>query len=122
MIEYTVKVYGSGTKEWYLNGNLHRVDGPAYEGANGTRSWFLNGKLHREDGPAVEWADGSKGWYLDDRKHRVDGPACERADGSKAWWLNGVHLTEAEFNKRKNKPCSGKVVEIEGVKYRLKEV
>ena len=33
MIEYTVKVW-----------------------ANGDKSWYLNGKLHREDGPAIEWA------------------------------------------------------------------
>ena len=46
MIEYTVKVW-----------------------ANGSKFWYLNGKLHREDGPAIEWADGdkfwcSKSWYL----------------------------------------------------------
>ena len=43
-------------------------------------------------------------------------------NGSKSWWLNGEKLTEAEFNRRMNKPCSGKVVEIEGVKYKLVEV
>ena len=53
MIEYTVKV----------------VEGHYY--------WYLNGKLHREDGPAVEFSDGIKLWYL-----------------------NGVNLTEAEFNAR----------------------
>jgi hypothetical protein len=31
---------------------------------NGTKRWYLNGKLHREDGPAIEYADGNKGWYL----------------------------------------------------------
>jgi len=32
---------------------------------NNTRQeWFLNGVLHREDGPAVIWADGTKFWYL----------------------------------------------------------
>ena len=31
MIEYTVKVWGNGNKSWYLNGKLHREDGPAYE-------------------------------------------------------------------------------------------
>ena len=30
----------------------------------GSKVWFLNGKLHRTDGPAVEWADGSKTWWL----------------------------------------------------------
>jgi len=57
---------------------LHRVDGPAIEYDDGSREWYLNGKLHREDGPAIEWADGSKEWFLNDK-----------------------HLTEKEFNKRK---------------------
>jgi hypothetical protein len=26
--------------------------------------WYLNGKLHRPDGPAVEDSDGDKKWYL----------------------------------------------------------
>jgi hypothetical protein len=31
---------------------------------DGTKNWLLNGKLHREDGPAVEWFNGIKQWYL----------------------------------------------------------
>jgi hypothetical protein len=64
MIEYTVKVYPSGPKYWYLNDKLHREDGPAIEYANGDKSWYLNGKYHRTDGPAVERAIGTKRWYL----------------------------------------------------------
>ena len=60
-----MKVYPDGSKEWYLNGNLHRTDGPAYEGADGLKEWWLNGNLHRTDGPATEWADGLKMWFLD---------------------------------------------------------
>jgi hypothetical protein len=33
MIEYKVKVYEDGHKGWYLNGQLHREDGPAIEDA-----------------------------------------------------------------------------------------
>ena len=32
--------------------------------ANGTKEWWLNGELHREGGPAIEWANGNKVWYL----------------------------------------------------------
>lgn len=64
MITYKVEVYPSGEKCWYLNGKLHREDGPAVEWADGSKYWFLNGQLHREDGPAVEWSDGTKHWYL----------------------------------------------------------
>ena len=122
MIEYTVKVYDDGGKYWLLNGNLHCEHGPAIERASGSKFWYLNGKLHREDGPAIEWASGSKDWYLNGKLHREDGPAIERASGSKDWYLNGGQLTEAEFNQRMSKPCSGKVVEVEGVKYKLMEV
>ena len=120
MIEYTVKVDANGTKAWYLNGELHREDGPAIEYASGDKAWYLDGKLHREDGPAFEWANGDKAWYLNDELHREDGPAVEEANGNKWWWLNGKPLTEAAFNKRT--ACSGTIVEIKGVKYKLVEV
>jgi len=28
------------------------------------RQWWVNGKLHREDGPAIEYEDGDQEWYL----------------------------------------------------------
>ena len=31
---------------------------------NGDREWWINGKLHREDGPACEYANGSKVWEI----------------------------------------------------------
>ena len=49
MIEYTVKVYSNGTKYWYLNGKLHREDGPAVERANGNKYWYLNDKEVTEE-------------------------------------------------------------------------
>jgi hypothetical protein len=78
MIKYTVKVYPFGTKEW-----------------------FLNHQLHRTDGPAVELADGSKFWYLNDQRHRTDGPAIEYADGNK-WFVDGVSMTEQEHQAAMN--------------------
>ena len=38
----TINIYGD--KYWYLNGYLHRKDGPAIEYFNGTKYWYLNGK------------------------------------------------------------------------------
>jgi hypothetical protein len=98
--EYTVKVYADGTKEWFLNGKLHREDGPAVEYTNGSKFWYQNGEYHREDDPAVEWANGSKEWYLNGKLHRENGPAVEYPDGSKEWFLNGEECTEAEFLKK----------------------
>jgi hypothetical protein len=76
MIEYAIRVYPSGTKRWYLNGQPHREDGPAVEWPSGSKEWYLNGQLHRKDGPAIEWSDGYKSWYL-----------------------NGEHFTEEEHKK-----------------------
>ena len=44
MIEYTVTVYDSGNKYWFLNGEYHREDGPAIEYASGNKYWCLNGE------------------------------------------------------------------------------
>ena len=89
---------------------------------NGTKRWYNEqGQRHREDGPAIEWANGAKYWFLNDQPHREDGPACEWEDGTKWWYLNGKELTEAEFNAR-TKSCDGRVVEIDGKKYKLQAV
>ena len=82
------KIYANGGKEWWLNGKLHREDGPAVEYANGGKEWCLSGKHHREDGPAVEYANGGKWWFLNGKHHREDGPAVERANGKRWWYLN----------------------------------
>ena len=113
--------YKSGTKHWYLNGQCHRENGPAIERADGTKYWCLNGQFHRENGPAIEWADGTKHWYINGQRHRENGPAIEYVSGTKRWYINGKELTEAEFNAR-TKSCDGKVVEIDGKKYKLQEV
>ena len=89
MIEYKVKVYNSGNKEWYINGKFHREDGPAVEYADGDKCWYINGERHREDGPAVECANGSKLWFLNGKRHREDGPAIEYVDGDRYWYVNG---------------------------------
>ena len=78
-----------GNKRWYLNGKLHREDGPAIEYSNGDKYWYLNGKLHRVDGPAIEYVNGDKYWYLNGELHREDGPAIEYTNGNKSWFLNG---------------------------------
>ena len=53
--------------------------------------------------------------------HREDGPAVECEDGSKYWCINGNRLTEEEFNARKNS-CNGKIIEVDGKKYKLMEL
>ena len=102
MQTYKVTVDENKNIRWYNDKDeYHRLDGPAVEGANGYKSWYVDGKLHRLDGPAIEWSDGSKSWYVD-----------------------GEDMTEKEFNEYiKPKPsCEGKVVEVDGIKYKLTAV
>ena len=125
MKTYKVEVHNNnGSKYWYINDKLHREDGPAIEFVRGHKEWFINGKLHRTDGPAIEYADGSKLWYLNGEIHRTDGPAFEHTNGYKEWWINGKKMSEKEFNAYTNPiaSCEGKVVEVDGVKYRLVKV
>ena len=103
MNQPTCKTLSDGSKQWTLNDQLHREDGPAIEWADGTKQWWLNGKLHREDGHAIERSDGSKEWWVNGKLHREDGPAIESANGTKEWFINGKQLTELEFNKRTKK-------------------
>ena len=42
-------------------------------------------------------------------------------NGNKFWYLNGEELTEQEFNSR-NSSCAGKIIEVDGKKYKLQEV
>lgn len=88
--------FNNGTKEWWVDGSLHREDGPAIDGPQG-KFWFVRGLYHRTDGPAIEWADGSKEWHVNGLRHRVDGPADERSNGYKFWWINNRSFTEDEF-------------------------
>jgi hypothetical protein len=55
----------NGIERWYLNGELHRTDGPALIYPDGTQKWYRKGHLHRIGGPAVIWAGGGKDWWVD---------------------------------------------------------
>ena len=71
---------------------------------------------------------GTKQWYFDDRLHREDGPAVEFANGSKSYYLHGAEYPEAAWREKLNKhkapkaPCENKMVEVDGVKYKLVKI
>jgi hypothetical protein len=118
--EYTVRVYEDRTEWRSAEKLLHRENGPAVEWDDGSEDWWFNGVPHREGGPAIIRANGTKRWCFKGQYHRPDGPAVEWTNGYKEWWINGEQMSEDEFNRRVNPaPCDGKVVEIEGRKYRL---
>ena len=118
---YEVRVYSDGEKHWYLEGKLHRTDGPAVEHPNGEKHWYLEGKRHRTDGPAIEYSDGTKYWCLEGKSHRTDGPAVEHPDGEKHWYLEGKKYSQEDWEKlvSPKESCEGKIVEIDGKKYKL---
>ena len=64
---------------------------------DGMECWYLNGEPHRVDGPAVINSNGYQAWYLNGERHRTDGPAVIRPDGSQEWWVNGEEVTEANI-------------------------
>jgi hypothetical protein len=53
-----------GVSYCYLDGLLHREDGPAITHPDGRKIWYLHGKLHREDGPATVYPTGFVFWFL----------------------------------------------------------
>src|ERR1700691_131013 len=59
--------YPNGSIYYYLNGIIHREDGPAIIFSHGRLDYYLNGKWHREDGPAVIWSKGIIDYYLNDK-------------------------------------------------------
>jgi hypothetical protein len=79
--------FKNGTKQWRLDGHLHREDGPAVEHSDGTKEWYLNGKLHREDGPAYEYTDG---YYT---------------GGYKQWWILGSYVADNNHFSRLRNNC-----------------
>ena len=83
------------------DGLKHRdFNRPAVEWNNGSKEWFVKGKRHRLDGPAVEWSDGSKWWWVNDKLHRLDGPAVEDSDGNKIWYINdGFYGTQEDYDQ-----------------------
>ena len=99
---------GSITAYFNSSGEKDREGGPAYiyknrEGEIIRQEWYKNGKLHRLDGPAIELGSPAKParpwkqeWYKDGERHRVGGPAYVNKDpkyryfDKEEWWQNGV--------------------------------
>jgi hypothetical protein len=94
-----------GTKRYFLNGKLHRLDGPAVEHPRGSKEWYFEGELHRENGPAFVCFNGYASWkeyWVNGKRHRADGPAVEFKDGFKRWCYQGEEFnckTQKEFEQ-----------------------
>ena len=68
MARQYVDIDSVGDKFYYKDPGktiLHREDGPAYVTADGEyKAWWLNGERHRLDGPAVRYGVGTDQWYV----------------------------------------------------------
>ena len=138
----TVKKRIDGTKieRWFFKDNLHREDGLAYieynkDGSIKHEQYWIEGKNHKEDGPAIidYYKDGSiryEYYYIEGKRHREDGPAYIEYNKDGAIWYKEYYIegnkvlpfeSRQEFLKR-SKSCAGKIVEIDGKKYKLEEV
>ena len=65
------------------------------------------------------YENGYRQWWQNEQLHRLDGPAVEYVNGDKEWWINGVQLTQEEFNKTQKSTCENRTVIIDGIKYKL---
>ena len=97
---YIIDIKIDGAKYWYLNGKLHRTDGPAIEYSNGDKEWFLNGVYHRVNGPAIICVNvyNYTAYFIHGKRHRLDGPAREwREIYKKEWYINNKEYTEEDY-------------------------
>lgn len=84
-------IEANGTMRWLKNNEYHNDDGPAIVSAIGVE-YYCNGKLHNIKGPAVDLTDGTKKYYLHGKLHRHIGPAVINPDGSTEVWINGEFI------------------------------
>ena len=61
-------INSNGTTWWRLNGQLHRLNGPASTSVWGYYAYWVNNRRHRTDGPAVLFTDGEGEYWVDDKK------------------------------------------------------
>lgn len=82
-------IHDDGQLAWYQHGNRHRDgDRPAIIGASGCyKEWCIQGQTHRDNGPAEKHSDGVRVWRLNGKFHRIGGPAIEDPNDSIAWQM-----------------------------------
>ena len=94
----TERVVKDGATLYYVDGQLHRVYGPAVITATGQEYWYRHGKLDRADGPAVV-GHTYQAWLSKGEYHRIGGAAVmyDMAECHDEWWLFGVSYTQDDY-------------------------
>ena len=80
---------------------LHNENGPAVEfPEHEYKAYYINGELHREDGPAIE-SNNSNQYFINGKRHREDGPAVHGPDIDSEYWLNGKRYLFKEWVRQR---------------------
>jgi len=80
-----------------------------YTDADGNKFWYVNNELHRVDGPAIIYPDGHQEWWINGKRHREDGPAVTNMIGYQEWWVNNNRISDEdiiEWQKQYNIPIN----------------
>jgi hypothetical protein len=81
------------------DGKKHRIYGPAYiSNYYRVEEWYKEGELHRVGGPARTHKD-SKWYYKEGLLHRLDGPAVDQLGHPKEYWINGQRWSPKNYKK-----------------------
>jgi hypothetical protein len=77
----------------------------------------------------MECADGSKCWHKNGVLHNLEGPAVTYPNGTIHYFINGNNMDEFEFreaveriknpDKYFHEKITNKIIEIDGVRYKL---
>lgn len=110
------KYESNGIVEWYFNGVLHKIDGPAVYDKKGNKEFFINGERHCDSGPAIILND-RKEWWINGVKHREDGPAIEIASAIPYWNAKGLKKALEWFKYNYLKDAFYKEWYVYGIKY-----
>ncbi len=73
------------------------MGGPAVIGTTGIQQWWVNGTLHRVGGPATI-DNHYSAWWVNGKRHRVGGPAFIDNIGNQQWYIHGREMSEAEHD------------------------
>jgi len=96
----------SFSRFWLKQGKiLHRENGPAMiydhcDNNNSNHQWWINGERHRLDGPAVVSASQHIlcEWWVEGMRHRLDGPAHISSFEEK-YYINNVQYSIEDYMK-----------------------
>ena len=65
---------------------------------SGVERWFLNGQRHRLDGPAIKDIHNNESWYIDDKLHRIGGAALSNNKGEKQYYCYGKSYSKIKHD------------------------